>query len=149
MRDKGDTNNTINKKILLSLKQKLKVILCIGENKLERREKRTHAVLKNQLINCLKNIKTLKNIVIAYEPIWSIGTGLTPTKKNLYYDLVKIINLLKKKFKNQRINIIYGGSINNKNIKNFKFIKNLNGFLIGGASLNEKKFIDIIKKTIN
>ena len=87
--------------------------------------------------------QTLENIVIAYEPVWSIGTGLIPKAD----DLFNTINFIKKKVRN--IKVLYGGSVNPKNINKLKLIKNIDGFLIGGASQDPKKFIDIIKKTYN
>ena len=84
-----------------------------------------------------------KNIVIAYEPVWSIGTGMIPKPD----DLFGIINFIKKKVRN--IKVLYGGSVNPKNINELKLIKNIDGFLIGGSSQDAKKFIDIIKKTYN
>ena len=80
--------------------------------------------------------------MIAYEPVWSIGTGLIPKSKELF----TTINFIKKKTK---LNVIYGGSVNPKNIHELKSINNIDGFLIGGASQDPKKFIDIIKKTYN
>ncbi len=79
--------------------------------------------------------------MIAYEPVWSIGTGIIPKSK----DLFDTINFIKKKFKNFKV--LYGGSVNTKNINELKLIDNIDGFLIGGASQDSKKFIDIIKKT--
>ena len=81
--------------------------------------------------------------MLAYEPVWSIGTGLIP-KSNELFDTV---NFIKKKIKN--IKVLYGGSVSSKNIDELKRINNLDGFLIGGASQESKKFIDIIKKTYN
>ena len=82
---------------------------------------------------------------IAYEPVWSIGTGKIPSTK----ELEQIIEFIKNKFKGRSPKILYGGSVNPKNIKNIKNINKLNGFLVGGASQNPKKFIDIVKKTFN
>ena len=81
--------------------------------------------------------------MIAYEPVWSIGTGIIPKPNDLY----SAIEFIKKKISKSKV--LYGGSVNPKNIKELKKIKNIDGFLIGGASQNEKKFIDIIKKTYN
>ena len=145
-RQEGDSNNIINKKVYAAIKSKLNVILCIGETLKEKKKNKTLSVLYNQISACLKNIKFYKNILIAYEPVWSIGTG-----KILYNDeLSKIIEKLKlmtkKKYK-KNIKILYGGSVNPNNIVELKKIPDLNGFLIGGASRNSNKFIDIIKKS--
>ena len=102
----------INKKIHSALKEKLKVILCIGETYKEKKNNKTLSVLKRQITIALKNI-------------------------------------IKKLKKNQKYKIIYGGSVNSKNVSELKKINDLKGFLIGSASLRAKNFIDIIKKSTN
>ena len=91
----------------------------------------------------LKDIKNISNIFIAYEPVWAIGTGIVPKSK----DLLKTVKFIKSKFKDKSPKVLYGGSVNPQNIKNLKEINNIDGFLIGGASQNANKFIDIVKKT--
>ena len=142
-RQRGESNKKINDKIKSALKSGLKVIFCIGETSQEKRKKKTYQVLNNQIKTGLYKVKNKKNIIIAYEPVWSIGTGLIP-KSN---ELIKIITYVKKKYKN--LKVLYGGSVNSKNIRELKSIYNIDGFLIGGASQDAKKFIDIIKKTYN
>ena len=83
------------------------------------------------------------NIFLAYEPVWAIGSGLIPKSQ----DLFKTIEFIKSTFKDKSPKVLYGGSVNPKNIKNLREINNIDGFLIGGASQNAKKFIDIVKKT--
>ena len=148
-RSEGETNQQINKKILNVISNKINVIFCIGENLLEKKNKITNNILKKQINFGLKNIKKIDKIIFAYEPVWSIGTGKVLTDKELKDQIIIIKNIIRNKFKNQKTKIIYGGSVNNENINNLKKIKEINGFLIGGASQNSKKFIDIIKKTIN
>ena len=143
----NETDSDINKKIKSAIDYKLKVILCIGETDEEKRLLKKDRVLKRQIRDALFNIKDLSNIIIAYEPIWSIGTNNIPTNdelektityiKELVYDIYKI-----------NIKVIYGGSINEKNILKFKTIKNLDGFLIGSASINPNQFIEIINKIV-
>ena len=145
----GETNNNINKKIHSAISNNLNVIFCIGENLFQKRNKRTNNVLKKQIYSGLKKIKKIDKIIFAYEPVWSIGTGKVLTNKELIKQIIIIKKIIKNKFKNQKIKIIYGGSVSNQNIDTLKQIKEINGFLIGGASQNSKKFIDIIKKTIN
>ena len=86
--------------------------------------------------------------MIAYEPVWSIGTGVIPKDKELEFNVSKIKRIISKKTR-FKLPILYGGSVNNKNISNLKNIIGIKGFLVGSASQNSKKFIDIIKKTIN
>ena len=148
-RSDGETNTQINKKIHSAILNNLKVIFCIGENLFEKKNKKTNKILKQQIDLGLKKIKKIDKIIFAYEPVWSIGTGKILTNKELTKQVIIIKKIIKNKFKNQKTKIIYGGSVNNQNINNLKQIKEINGFLIGGASQNSKKFIDIIKKTIN
>ena len=144
-RKSGEENKLINKKIKSSLKSGLKVILCIGETLNEKKKNKTKNVLKNQIKNCLNGIENLSNIMIAYEPVWAIGTGKIPTLDDLKENILFIKNrLTKKSFK-----VLYGGSVNVRNIKDLKKIEVIDGFLIGGDSRDPKKFIDIIKKTYN
>ena len=139
----GESDSLINSKIKSAIKSGLKIIFCIGETLKERRSKKTNQILSSQLKKGLKSIKNKSNIVIAYEPVWSIGTGLIPKSD----DLVKSIKFIKKKFGKKSPKILYGGSVNNLNISQLKKISVIDGFLIGGASQDSKKFIDIIKKT--
>ena len=142
-RESGETDKLINIKIKAATKSGLKVIFCIGETLGQKRKKITNKILLKQITLGLQKVKRRKNIVIAYEPVWSIGTGVIPKSD----DLFRTINFIKKKVKN--IKVLYGGSVNPKNINELKLIKNIDGFLIGGASQDPKKFIDIIKKTYN
>ena len=144
-RQSGETDKLINLKIKSAIKSKLKVIFCIGETLSEKRKKRTNKVLAKQITNGLKSIKDTSNIIIAYEPVWSIGTGLIPKSD----DLLNSISFIKNKFLKKAPKVLYGGSVNAKNIAQLKDISVIDGFLIGGASQSSKKFIDIIKKTFN
>ena len=145
----GDTNKKINLKIKSSLKENLKVIFCIGENLKEKRNKKTNKILNSQIINGLKNVKNLNNIIVAYEPIWAIGTGIIPKSNDLDKQVKTIKKILNKRFKSKNPKVLYGGSVNSKNISDLRQISSIDGFLIGGASQKSKNFIDIIKKTIN
>ena len=142
-RQMGENDNVINKKIKSSIKSGLKVIFCIGETLTEKRKKITKKILSRQISIGLKKIRNKKNIIIAYEPVWSIGSGLIPKNS----EVIEIIKFIKKKVKG--INVLYGGSVNPKNINVLKKINNVDGFLIGGASQNSNNLIDIIKKTFN
>jgi len=142
-RKKNENNQLINLKIKSALEAKLKVIFCIGETLSEKRKKKTQISLSKQIKVGLRNIKNKSNIFIAYEPVWAIGSGIIPQSK----DLFKTIEFIKNKFKDKTPKVLYGGSVNPQNIKDLKEINNIDGFLIGGASHNAKKFIDIVKKT--
>ena len=142
-RTTGENDYLINKKIKSAQKSGLKIIFCIGETIQQKRKKITNKILMRQIKLGLKNIKNKREIIVAYEPVWSIGTGLIPKSKELF----STISFIKKRLKNTKI--LYGGSVNENNINTLKSISNIDGFLIGGASQDSKKFIDIIKKTYN
>ena len=147
-RHNGETDKIINLKIKSTLKENLKVIFCVGETLREKRNNKTRIILKKQIMSGLKNVTKLNNIIIAYEPVWSIGTGLIPSSKELELNILKINKIISAKTK-IKLPILYGGSVNDKNISILKNITGIKGFLVGSASQNSKKFIDIIKKTIN
>ena len=142
-RKKGENNKLINLKIKSAIDANLKVIFCVGETLIEKRKKKTKSVLSKQIKIGLNKIQNKSNIFIAYEPVWAIGSGAIPKSK----DLFETVNFIKSKFNNKAPRVLYGGSVNAKNIKKLKEVSNIDGFLIGGASQNAKKFIDIVKKT--
>ena len=144
-RQKGETDKLINLKIQSAIKAKLKIIFCIGETLTEKNRKKTKSILSKQIKFGLKKIKAKSNIIVAYEPVWSIGTGKIPKTS----ELEQTVEFIKKKFKGKSPKILYGGSVNPEKIRNLKKITDLDGFLIGGASQSPKKFIDIVKKTYN
>ena len=103
VRQRGETNNLINKKIKVAIKSGLKIIFCVGETLKEKRGKLTKKVLSKQINLGLNKIKNKKDILIAYEPVWSIGSGRVPKPLELF----QIINFIKKK--NRNIKVLYGG----------------------------------------
>ena len=139
----GENDRLINLKVKNSIKAGLKIIFCIGESLNQKKKKQTKKILSDQISQGLKKIKNKKKIIIAYEPIWAIGSGLIPKDT----EILEIVKFIKRKVRGSIV--LYGGSVNSKNINTLKKIHNVDGFLIGGASQNSNNFIDIIKKTFN
>ncbi len=144
-RAEGDNDKMLKEKVKFALNNNLKIVFCIGENKLDKKNKKTLSTLKKQLIKVLDKKLNKNNIIVAYEPIWSIGTGKIPTPQDLKKTIIHIKKILENIFKKTSPPVLYGGSVDDQSVKNFKEIKEIDGFLIGGASKSPKKFIDIIK----
>ena len=142
----GETNQLIKKKIESALNEKLNIIFCIGETLKEKKRGKTFSILKKQIRNSLEKKFNIKRIIFAYEPVWSIGTNKIPKMHDLKNTIKFIKSEFKKTFKTEKSpKVLYGGSVNDKNISLFSSISEIDGFLIGGASQSSKKFIDIIK----
>ena len=142
----GETNQIIKKKIVSALNQKLHVIFCIGETYKEKSKGKTFSILRKQIKSSL-NKKFIKNkIILAYEPVWSIGTNKIPKKSELQNTIKFIKKDFRKIFKtNKSPKVLYGGSVNHQSIGLLSSISEIDGFLIGSASQSAKKFIDIVK----
>ena len=144
-RAEEDTFEIIKKKIDSANKVNLKIIFCIGESLKDKNENKSTAVLKKQISKSLIKKSNFKNLIFAYEPIWSIGTGLIPSEKYLNKIFYFLKKYLKDNYKIKNPKILYGGSVSGQNIKNLKLINNCSGFLVGGASLRANNFIEIIR----
>jgi triosephosphate isomerase len=144
-RSEGDTDAMLKSKLENSLNNKLKVVFCIGENKEHKLKNKTFEVLESQIKNVLEEKFNFKDIIVAYEPIWSIETGQIPETNDLLKTTIFIKKILKNIFKKSSPAVLYGGSVDGKNISQFKKLNDIDGFLIGGASKSDKNFIDIIK----
>lgn len=140
-----ESDTFINKKVLESLNSKLKVILCVGETLEEKNMLKTDRVLKRQVINALRNVSNIDNVFIAYEPVWAIGTGLIPSNKEISSTISYIKTIIDNLYPSNNVKIIYGGSVTEKNIVKLNKINELDGFLVGGASLDPKAFLKIIE----
>jgi triosephosphate isomerase (TIM) len=137
-----ETDEIVFRKILSAQKSRLISLVCVGENIKSYQENRTRNIVEKQLINLLNNEIQNNKILIAYEPQWSIGTGITPSPEEIY-NALQII----KGFTNNNFKVLYGGSVNGENIEMLNKIEGLAGFLIGGAGLNASGFEKIIYST--
>ena len=136
---------TIKEKINVALKNKLKVIFCIGEDLSQKKRGLSLKILKKQILSSLEKKINFNNLIIAYEPVWSIGTGIVPSNNYLNMVYVDLKNFLKKKYNVNSPIMLYGGSVTKDNVATLGDISLISGFLIGGASLKAKSFIKIIK----
>lgn len=141
----NETDAIVNKKIQKALKAGLMCVFCFGESVYDKKNNLTESALTTQITGALNNIygNELGHIVFAYEPVWAIGTGVVATnaviEKTLKLIRKIICNLYDEKVANE-VSIVYGGSVNENNIKDIAKIANLNGVLVGGASLDPVKF---------
>ncbi len=147
----GETNKIIANKFITAIKSHLKPILCIGESLDERKQGMTTSVISDQLNTVLNEIDSndLSNAVIAYEPVWAIGTGLTATPdeaQDVHAHIRAEINKSSKKVA-ENIQILYGGSVNGNNAGSLFSMPDIDGGLIGGASLTSLEFLSIAKAT--
>jgi triosephosphate isomerase len=149
----GETNATVNKKIRAALAHKLTPILCIGESLEEREKGETINKVKSQISEGLDRFDkdTVQKIIIAYEPIWAIGTGLTATPEQAeeVHDVIR--RELSEKYGKETAScaiILYGGSVKPANTFSLLKEKDINGALVGGASLKAESFADIAKEAI-
>ncbi|MFZ9292636.1 MAG: triose-phosphate isomerase [Candidatus Fonsibacter ubiquis] len=136
---------TIKKKISIAIENKLKVIFCIGENLFQKKKNLSFKILKKQILNSIDKKINFDNLIIAYEPIWSIGTGIVPSNNYLDQIYTKLKKFLREKYKVNSPILIYGGSVTPDNVVTLGENSLISGFLIGGASLKSKSFIEIIK----
>ena len=145
----GETDETVNKRVQAALNAKIKPIVCVGETEAEREGGLTEKVLERQIVEGLKGFKSkdFDKIVIAYEPVWAIGTGKTATATDANNTIGYIRHILAKKFHRsiaEKTRIQYGGSMNVKNCKELMAQEEIDGGLIGGASLKADDFAFIV-----
>lgn len=133
----------INEKIKLCLKNDILPILCVGETQEENNRKETYSVCTREIDEAFKN-NDIKDIIIAYEPIFSIGTGLVPTNEFIEETIGNIKKYILEKY-GLNVKVLYGGSVNDGNIATLEEIPNVDGYLIGGSSLK----VDSMKKIVS
>lgn len=148
-----EDSKVINRKIKNGLKNRLSIILCVGESLADKNTMKTLSTLKNQIEEALKGLyeNELENVIIAYEPVWAIGSGKTPTPKEIESAVKAIRKVVEEDFSKkaaQEIRVVYGGSINAKNVSKFAAIEGLDGILVGGASLESSLFLQIINAMV-
>lgn len=134
---KHEINIDFINKINNALENNLNVIYCVGETLRDKENGSTFEILEKQISEVLNNVE-IKNIMIAYEPVWAIGTGNVPSIKEIKEKIEFISDLLYEKYE-CKLDILYGGSVNDENIGELCSIKGLSGFLVGGASLDVNK----------
>jgi triosephosphate isomerase len=145
----GETGKVVNKKIQAALKVGLKPILCIGEKLEENEAGRTEEVVAEQLGSSLSEIDSIDDLIIAYEPIWAIGTGRAATGEQANETISFIRHNVAKLYDEdiaQRMRILYGGSVNAANATEFLSQPEIDGALVGGASLKASEFISIVNQ---
>ncbi len=146
----NETGEMINKKVQAALRAGLKPILCIGERLEENEAGRTEEVITEQLRSSLAGIEHLSGLVIAYEPVWAIGTGRAATGKQANKTISFIRRIISQKYDKeiaQDLRILYGGSVTADNAAEFMRQLEIDGALVGGASLKANEFLSIVKQT--
>ena len=148
----GDTDETVNKKAKRLLKAGITPILCIGETEAQYDAGETEKVIRDKLTGSLADLcaKCVGSMVIAYEPIWAIGTGKSATKEDAQKCCAIVRDQVKVMYGEEaaeNVRVQYGGSVKPENIVEYMACPDIDGALIGGASLKEASFIDIIEKT--
>ncbi len=149
----NETDSLLNQKLKYVVETGLKIMFCVGETLDERENNQTESVLRRQVLEGLRDLtqEQVKQIVIAYEPVWAIGTGRNATKEQAQEAHAFIRSLIEREFGKEvavNIPIQYGGSVKPENAKELISQPDVNGFLVGGASLKADSFAQIIKACI-
>ncbi len=145
----NETDEIVNKKVIKAIEKGLKPIICVGETLDEREKNKTFDIVKRQTLIALENIgrDEMIDVVIAYEPIWAIGTGKTASSQDANEVIAYIRSLLQDKYGSEiseEIRIQYGGSVKPSNATEIMNEADIDGALVGGASLKAKEFLEIV-----
>lgn len=145
----NETDEDINKKLKMAFNHNIIPILCVGETLKERKEKREKQIIKSQITRALENIESsdAEKLVVAYEPIWAIGTGINATSMQANEMTMYIRSCISEIYSNtlaDKTVILYGGSVNGSNAKELLTQSDIDGALVGGASLKTEEFFNII-----
>ena len=146
----GETDEIVNKKIKTALTNKLKPILCVGERLAENETGKTEEVINRQVTAALNGIEPVRDLVIAYEPVWAIGTGKAASSAQAAATIQSIRDVVAKLWNKsiaQDLRILYGGSVTSANIAEFISHPEIDGALVGGASLKAEEFVSIVEQT--
>ncbi len=149
----GETDEIIEKKVKKATNENMTVILCVGEHIEDREANKHEEIVVSQVKYALSDVNEsqMKNIIIAYEPVWAIGTGKTASSKDAEEMHFAIRKFIDKKFNSdvaQNTRILYGGSVKPQNIKELMSMENIDGALVGGASLKSESFNHLINYNI-
>ena len=142
-----ETNQEINKKIRLLLLNRIRPILCVGESLNEKNSRCTKEVIFRQLQGAFDKLskENIGQLIIAYEPVWAIGSGKVPSNEEIERVVLYIKEIIYKSFK-VKVDVVYGGSVNNENIELLKSAKGVDGYLLGGISLKLDKLQELINR---
>lgn len=142
----AETDEIVNKKVKAALEYGLKPIICVGETLEEKEDGKTVEVITGQISKALKDLtlEDLRTIIVAYEPIWAIGTGKTATKEDANNSIKAIREQISKDFGTDDVTILYGGSVKPSNAKELFQMPDIDGGLVGGASLKADLFGQIV-----
>ncbi|MCR4394482.1 MAG: triose-phosphate isomerase [Dehalococcoidales bacterium] len=145
-----ENGEMISKKVSAALRHNLRPILCIGENLTDYESGKTREVVTDQLLSSLSGVNRVDSITIAYEPVWAIGTGKAANGKEANETIKLIRSLIEDKYGKSaasNMRILYGGSVTSSNISEFVSQAEIDGALVGGASLKAREFVEIVKQT--
>jgi len=146
----GEKGDLLSKKVIAAMKHQLKSILCVGENLQEYEAGKTGAVVREQVISSLAGVENAAMLSIAYEPVWAIGTGKAATGEQANQSISLIRSIIADRYGANvagQMRILYGGSVTSGNIAEFVSQPDIDGALVGGASLKAAEFINIVRIT--